>query len=443
MSPKDLHLAPLDFLHTLRFEDLSDTVIHQAKRCLLDTVGVAIGGHALKLSGIVRDHAAEDMPGSCPMLFDSRTASQSGAAMAAGMMIDGLDGHDGWNPAKGHIGAPLLSGVMGFANDPHLSGAEFLTAWIAGYELGGRIAVVQHDTCPDYHTSGSWGAVAVAAAGAKLLGLDADTTRHALGIAEYHGPRSQMMRCIDFPTMLKDGAGWGALCGTSAVQLARRGFTGAPAITVEKAPDYFEDVGTRWIILEQYFKPYPVCRWAQAPVEGVLALRNGHGVGPNDVDHILVETFHESCRLAMACPQNPEEAQYSTAFPVAVAMVKGAITLADLEGAALKDPEVLRLSKGLKMVEHDYANDRFPTYRDARTSLVLKSGQILDGDWMNPLWAPDAPPSDHDLLTKFHDLADGPLGVARANAIADTIWELDTRPFADLAQFLFSDPKGN
>ncbi|MEM6309766.1 MAG: hypothetical protein AAF754_06930, partial [Pseudomonadota bacterium] len=67
----------------------------------------------------------------------------------------------------------------------------------------------------------------------------------------------------------------------------------------------------------------------------------------------------------------------------------------------------------------------------------------LDGDWMNPLWAPDAPPSDHDLLTKFHDLADGPLGVARAYAIADTIWELDTRPFADLAQFLFSDPKGH
>lgn len=442
MSPKDLQLAPLDFLHRLQFEGLPDAVTHQAKRCLLDTLGVAIGGHAMKLSQIARDHAAEDMPGSFPMLFDNRTASQCGAAMAAGMMTDSLDGHDGWNPAKGHIGATLLSGLLGFAHDQNLTGAEFLAAWTAGYELGGRFAIAQHGTCPDYHTSGSWGAVAVAAAGAKLLNVDRDVTRHALGIAEYHGPRSQMMRCIDYPTMLKDGAGWGALCGTSAVQLARRGFTGAPAITVEQAPEYFTDLGERWIILEQYFKPYPVCRWAQAPVEGVLALRRRHGVSSADVDHIIVETFHESCRLAMAVPQNTEEAQYSTAFPVAVALVKGAVAPADLDGAALKEPEVLRMSQGLKMVEHEYANDRFPAFRDARTSLVLKSGQVLNGDWMNPLWTAESPPTDEDLLTKFHDLADGPLGVVRANAIEDAIWSLDTRSFADLKHFLCSNPEG-
>ena len=59
--------------------------------------------------------------------------------------------------------------------------------------------------------------------------LDDERLRHAFGIAEYHGPRSQMMRCIDFPTMVKDGSDWGAAVGVSAAYLARDGFTGAPA----------------------------------------------------------------------------------------------------------------------------------------------------------------------------------------------------------------------
>lgn len=50
------------------------------------------------------------------------------------------------------------------------------------------------------------------------------------------------------------------MAGTSAVLLAQAGFTGAPAITVEQAPEYWADLGQRWLILEQYFKPYPVCR---------------------------------------------------------------------------------------------------------------------------------------------------------------------------------------
>jgi len=431
---------PLAFLQDLVWDAVPPVVQHQAKRCLLDTLGVAAGAHGTRLSAIIRDHAAEDMPGSVPLLFDSRTAARSAVAMAAGMMIDSLDGHDGYNPAKGHIGAPLLSGLWAVLQGKVLSGKAFLAAWVAGYEMGGRIAVAQHSTCPDYHTSGSWGAVAVAAAGARLMALDQDQTRHALGIAEYHGPRSQMMRCIDHPTMLKDGAGWGALCGVSALQLATRGFTGAPALTVEEAPAYWADLGRRWLLLEQYFKPYPVCRWAQAPVEGVLALRDAYGIGPGDVDHIHVETFHESCRLATATPRTTEEAQYSTAFPCAVAMVRGAVTPNDIGEDALDDPEVLRLSTSLQMREHDFANRSFPQQRYARTTLVLASGERLTGAWMNPKWTAEEPPSDAEIVEKFYDLATPILGQSRAAAIEAAIWELDTGLLEDFVTLLRGDP---
>lgn len=101
------------------------------------------------------------------------------------------------------------------------------------YEVSYRAGQVQHATCPDYHTSGAWTAVGVAAAIARMLGCDAEQIRLAAGIAEYYGPRSQMMRCIDFPTMLRDGVGWGAPSGFTAAYLAREGFTGAPALTCE------------------------------------------------------------------------------------------------------------------------------------------------------------------------------------------------------------------
>ncbi|MFY0621252.1 MAG: MmgE/PrpD family protein [Pelagimonas sp.] len=430
-------MTPLTFIHDLTWDDLPSHVQTHAKTLLLDLICIAAGGLSTKMSQISRDHAAEDLTGTVPILFDGRGASAGAAAMAAGYTIDSLDGHDGYNPAKGHVGCPLLPVLLVFGHQGAVSGRDFLEALVMGYEFGSRAAVAQHGTVPDYHTSGSWGAVAGAAGGARLAGLDHETTRHALGLAEYHGPRSQMMRCIDYPTMVKDGSGWGAMCAVSAVQLARRGFTGAPAITVEQAPEYWDTLGKRWLILEQYIKPYPVCRWAQAPVEGVLALRRAHNLSSQDVAKIRVETFHESVRLATSEPKTTEEAQYSTSFPTAVALVRGALGPDDLDGDALNDPEILRLSTGLEMTESDKANDAFPDTRYARVTLDLTDGRSVTSDWMQPKWDPTAPPTADEMRDKYHALADPVLGPDRAREIAGIVAELETRPLSDLTELLF------
>ena len=423
--------SPLDFIHALPHRDIPPAVLARARLSLLDLLGVAIGGTGTRASAIARDMAAEDMPGPCPIPFDGRAAAAPAMAMALGMTIDSLDGHDGFNPAKGHIGCPLLPAMLALA-PPETTGADFLATLVMGYEFGARAAMAQHGSVPDYHTSGSWGAVTGAAAGARLLRLSHDQTRHALGIAEYHGPRSQMMRCIDHPSMVKDGSGWGALCAVSAVQMARRGFTGAPAITVEEVPEVWADLGQRWYMLEQYYKPYPVCRWAQAPIEGVLALRRAHGLSARDVARIEVESFHESVRLANRDPRDTDTAQYSTAFPCAVAMVHGTVAPAHLDGAALDDPEVTRLSRGLVMTENPEANAAFPLTRLARVTLVLHDGRALTSDWMTPRWDWQAPPTAEELRAKFDALARPVLGTERADALAETVATLDAQPLAAL-----------
>ncbi|MDJ0626912.1 MAG: MmgE/PrpD family protein [Rhodobacter sp.] len=415
----------LEFLHSLRYTDLSPQIRTRAELCLLDLIGIAIGGTATGLSEIIRSHAAAQFGGRHPMLFDARPTSAAGLALSAGMTIDALDGHDGYNPAKGHVGCGLFPAALALALEAgRTDGAEFLTTIVVGYELGSRLGVGLHATAPDYHTSGAWVAVAAAAAGARLLRLGPDRTAHALGIAEYHGPRSQMMRCIDHPTMVKDGSGWGAMAGVSAALLARDGFTGAPALTIADPADLWSDLGVNWLIDKQYFKPYPVCRWAQAPVEAALALRRRHTLTAQDIAAIEVATFHESTRLATQEPKTTEEAQYSTSFPTAVALVRGAVTPADITGDALHDPEILRLSRAMTMTEDAGANARFPAYRPARVTLTLRDGTQLTSDWTEPRWDADNPPTEAALRAKFHDLADPLIGPARAARIESALSDL-------------------
>ena len=419
-------------IHGLAWEDLTDSTRAQARLCLLDLIGVAAGGATTRLSRIIRTHAADQFGGSNRMLFDTRTASASGVALAAGMTIDALDGHDGYNPAKGHVGCGLFAGL--FATGAQATGRDILTTTVLGYEIGSRLAVTLHGSVADYHTSGAWVAVTAAAAAARLMKLGAGQTVHALGIAEYHGPRSQMMRCIDHPTMLKDGSGWGAMAGVSAAYLARDGFTGAPAVTMEGPA--WGDLGSRWLILEQYFKPYPVCRWAQAPVEAVLTLRRTHGLTSADVTGIAIETFHEATRLAVNTPATTEEAQYSTSFPTAVALVRGRLGPADIADDALCDPEIRRISQLVTMTENARANAVFPGTRLARVTLTLASGKSLESDWHEPRWSHDAPPTEAELRAKYHDLADDILGHQRAKRIEEAIDHLGESPASALFDLL-------
>ncbi len=93
-------------------------------------------------------------------------------------------------------------------------------------------------------------------------------------------------------------------------------------------------------ILEQYFKPYPVCRWAHPAIDAALELRR---TGPVEVVAVEVVTFHEAVQRTWRRPVPTEQAQYSLPFPVAVALLRGGLTAADNSRDAVTDEAVLRL----------------------------------------------------------------------------------------------------
>jgi 2-methylcitrate dehydratase PrpD len=410
----------IDFLHEVRWQDVPAPVQDRTRDFLLDLLGVAAGGIGTDLSRIIRDHAVDHLAAGgigARMILDGRRVSPAGAALAGGMTIDAFDAHDGHRLTKGHAGCGALPATLAMAEaTATLDGGEVLTALLLGYEIGTRAGIALHRTACDYHTSGAWIALACAAIGARYLGLSSGQTRHALGIAEYHGPRSQMMRCIDHPTMVKDGSGWGAMAGVSAAYLARGGFTGAPALTAESADiaDLWGDLGQTWRVMEQYWKPYPVCRWAQPPVQAVLSLIRAHSLRSTDVARIEIVTFHESLRLATRTPTTTEEAQYSTAFPAAVAAVRGHIGAADITEAAFANPEIRRLAEGMVVTESQDYNAAFPARRLAHAVLVLHDGTRLQSPTTEARGDPDAMVPQSEMRAKFQACADPTLGTARA-----------------------------
>lgn len=416
-----------DFITGTRWDDLPADVRRMTKRCLLDLIGVGAAGATTPLSRIIRTHAAAQFGAGATaarMLFDGRAVSPAGAALAGGMTIDAIDAHDGYPETKGHAGCGLLPGLLAMAEGREMSGADFLTTLAIGYEVTIRAGLNLHRTVSDYHTSGAWVAVGIAAMSARVLGLTEDRWRHAMGIAEYHGPRSQMMRCIDHPTMLKDGSGWGAMAGVSACYLAEDGFTGAPAITVEGAAE-FADLGARWRILEQYFKPYPVCRWAQPPTEAARQLRRDHAFDVADITAIRVHTFHEAARLATAAPADTEQAQYSLPFAVAAFLVRGKIGVEEVGPSGLNDPAIARLTHLFEAVEDDGFNAAFPSERWARVELHFSDGRVLTSENSIANGNAENPLTDREIDDKFAAFMASAGCAARAGAVSSTVKQLD------------------
>jgi 2-methylcitrate dehydratase PrpD len=426
-----VHVAA--FVRGLARAQLPDAVVAHARRCLLDLCGVAAAGWRTPASSIMRGYAADQLVGrdlTARMLFDGRRVGLAGAALAGAATIDAFDAHDGHPLVKGHAGAAVLPALLAFCDalGRRVDGDELIVALAIGYEVGTRAGIALHGSVPDFHCSGAWNALAAAAVGARLLQLDAAQLRHALGIAEYFGPRGQILRVCDHPTMVKDGTAWGAHAGVTAALLARAGFTGAPALTVEADAlrEVWQDLGTRWRILEQYFKPYPVCRWAQPAMEAALALKREHRIDSETIAQVRIDSFAEAIALGSQCrhPATTDEAQYSLTYPVAAALVHGTVGASELDGAALHDPRVRRVVDAMQLREDPAFSRRFPAERFARVRITLRDGRELTSTPAVARGSAENPLGDDEIARKYRALAEPVLGAARTARIATMIAEL-------------------
>lgn len=395
------------FIKGFDYDDVPAQVKEHAKICLLDLIGAMLGGSVTRTAKLAVAFANRMYQGSDATIVAGKAKSNViGATFANAFTANALDIDDGFRLVKGHPGALIIPAALSVAEWKNKTGRDLMESIILGYEVGTRAGIIWHNFYPVYHSSGSWGSIATAVTTAKLLGLDIEQLYNTLGLAEWQAPMNPMMRCIDYPSMVKDGIGWGSPAGVTSALMAADGFTGSPSLFGYKQYDhYIESLGQDYNLLKLYFKPYACCRWAQPGIAGALKITLDNHVRFEDIEKINVYTFKESAALLTACPVNSEEAEYNIAYPIATALRDGEVGPKQVLDDRLFDPTVLGLMNKIEIIPDPRFDLNFPQCCESEVEIILKSGASHRSGAMRARGDFDNPLSKDELRDKFIWLA--------------------------------------
>jgi len=425
----------LNFIMGTQWDKLPDDIQHQAKRCLMDALGALIAGHKTPVADLMDSFVTEQFKGDdATILVKGSKTTASGAALVNGFANNALDIDDGYRNIKGHPGACILPVALAAGEiSPHVTGKNFLTALVVGYEVAIRAGLIRHATYATYHSSGSWGAIGGAAAAGKLLGLTREKLCHALGTAEYHAPIAPMMKCIEIPGMGKDSIGWGCMVAMMSVIMADKGFTGInPIFNDSPEEEWIKSLGRSYEIMNLYFKPYSACRWAQPGVDGALKIMVENSIDHEEIKQIKVFTFKESAVLNTNYPQNTEQAQYNIAFPIAAALLDGEIGPVQVTAPRLFGKDIHRMMDKIQIIAEERFQKKFPAKAESEVEITTTTGNIFSSGVMSARWDPHSQfPTDLELENKFLWLTSPVLGKTKADSLVTLIWDFDREKTLD------------
>ena len=185
--------------------------------------------------------------------------------------------------------------------------------------------------------------------------------------------------------MNKDGVPFGAMVGALAVQAVRCGFEGNKnLLEAEDYRHYLDDLGERYEVMQLYFKPYTCCRWAHPVIDACIGLVKQHGLTPDTISRVTVQTFHRATLLSKIVPKTVDEAQYNIAYPVAAALLYGDFGYAQVRQESLGDPAVVAMMEKLVFETDPVLDAQFPARRICRVKIDTNNGHSYTSDECEP-----------------------------------------------------------
>lgn len=445
MANETLDLAR--FCTELRFRDLPQPVVEKAKDSVLDLLGVAIAGHQMESSRIVtRLVRSMGGTGESSIIGEGVKVPMANAALANGAMAHALELDDTHRWTYLHAGASIIPPALAVAERRRLSGRQFLTSVVAGYEVAIRLALAVNPSHRGrgFHTTGTVGAVSAAAVAAKAMGLDAETAANALGIGG-----TQAAGLFEF---LADGSmtkrlhpGRSAQSGVYAALLAEAGFTGPKTVlegelgfcrALSDTPDVSwlnRGLGSDFKILEMGIKPYASCRYCHTSIDAAQEVLAESGpLTPDQIAEVVdVASPHNAQQTGDREPRTFMGAQMSTPYSVALVLTgRGAGFAQYLAG--LQDEAVLETARKVRMVAEPSFGE---TSRRVELTVKLVDGRSFSSAIDLPLGEPERPITKEALRQKFMGLAATAISTERAERIAKLV---ETIPAMDNLQELIA-----
>jgi 2-methylcitrate dehydratase PrpD len=426
-----------------RFEDLPAALVEQAKRHILDTFGAALAGAG---SDVARQ-ARQVFKGEAGSTLVWGTGQRVGAAQAA--MLNGIAAHALELDDTGgcdHSGAVVLPAVMAAlsmstlsVSEASIDGRELITAVVIGYEIGRRVL----EACGSYsahngagwHSTATCGVFGAAAASARILGLDAQQTLSALGIAgSFSGGLWAFIH--DGSQSKRLHSGRAAEGGLLAARFAQQGITGPTKLFDDvwggflktlaadtAAPEALDaELGHVWKLARCSIKPYAACRGTHSAIDALGLLLNQLQISADQIEDVQVSLcgFLQDMCGGQDVSTLPA-AQMSLRYALAARLVHGHCRLEAYDDEQRRHPRIAHWMSRIRLeVDPQLSEDGEP----------VVSVRTVDGRQASlcvevPLGAPGNPLSDAALEEKFFSLAGRVIPLQQAKELLEQLWRLE------------------
>jgi 2-methylcitrate dehydratase PrpD len=420
-----------------------DRVRASARRHLVDGFGVALAAVRLDAASpavtVARGLAG---PPDATIIGSDARVSAPAAALANGTLVHALDFDDTHAGGLVHATAIVLPAAFAVGQQRGSGGAEVLDAVVVGLEVACRVpsAAPHRFHARGLHATMIAGVFSSAAVAARLMGLSAEQTTAALGIAG-----SQAGGLLAF---LATGAstkqlhpGLASQSGILAARLAAAGASG-PETVFDGPHGVFDalaggeadpasivaDLGTRWEAARIGIKPYPVCQLSHATLDAVAAVRREHRFGPDDVVRIEADVHPDSAPTVcdesrdLTKPASAYAAKFSLPWCVAALLVDGTLGLDAFEPDRLGRPEVAELASRVTWRLTDGAGHAADAPGHVR--ITLADGTVVEGAVERSGGGPDQPLTNDQVRAKAVDNGGTAAGVVAD--LVDRLEELDS-----------------
>ncbi|HEX5071235.1 MAG TPA: MmgE/PrpD family protein [Vicinamibacterales bacterium] len=379
----------------------------------------------------------------CRIWAGDHRASPPHAALINGTSAHALDYDDMCFVSLAHPSAPLVPAIVAAGELAGASGRAVLDAYVVGFEVQARLGQLMNPRHYQrgWHCTSTLGAMSAAAGAARVLGLDAATTAHALAIAASSASGLKE----NFGTMVKPlHAGLAARDGITAALLARSGLTGSDKAL--DGPQGFlrafdservdlraavSDLGSRWEILETgvTVKLYPSCAGTHPTLDALLDLRAEHSFEADSVAAVEIEVDPiVPTILLYDRPATALEGKFSMPFCAAAAIVFGRVGIDTFDDACLRDSRVVAVMSRITMRVDEAIGAGRPALTESRVRVRLTDGRVLTKDAHGARGYPSNPASQAELDAKFLACAGGVVGAESASALLTRLKQLDDGP---------------
>jgi aconitate decarboxylase len=440
-----------DFVSQLRYEQIPENVRERGKLLILDSLGCAIYGAKLEWCRILQQTFGDlDASRTTSIWGTAQTLSSTNAALINGTQVQGFELDDVHRDGVLHCGAvvlPALIAVVESHAPSHapISGRDFLTAAIAGYEIGPRVGrcMGQEHIGQGWHSGATLGVFSAAAGAARGLKLDPEQTVHALGIA---GTQAAGLMAAQYGAMVKRmHAGRSSQSGLYGALLAKAGFTGirdvfeAPyggfCTTFSRSTDRFNldalsaGLGSDWEAMRVALKFYSCVGSNHTTLDAIRDIRKRRPFTLDELSRIVV---HGSRVTAdhVGWPYKPEgltSAQLNLPYCVATLLIEGDVFVDQFTEEAVTDRGRMELSKKVEVVEDPAITARGARYRHmVRVDVHLSDGSVHSETREAPRGSEHSFAPAEDIIDKFRKLTRTTMPKDQQEALIEALLRVET-----------------